>query len=219
MVKIDLKNNKEVEVSGDYENLEALNYSGRFASVFGAKLNYIDIDFTYSCRESFHEEYLNWQDENNQFLFSHGGKFKQLRKFLQITEEKLGLSARNQTKLYNIKPKYCLVTISNWWLKSNFRLQFLTILLRAGMKFQRSYRAALFSEKYFERTKESVNLFLGGYNKVKKGMDVFDYQDGDFYDEKEGVYKDNPDYFSEYAGWVERLEKISLSKFKRIFYK
>lgn len=220
MIRINLKNNKEAEVNGYYEDVDTLNYSGRFASIEKSnRINYINIIYSYSCRESFHEEYLGKYQETRQFLFSHNGKFNELQKFLQIIEKKLGLSARNQIKLDNVKPKYCLVTISNWWLKYNFRLQFLTILLRAGTKFQRSYRAALFSEKYFERTKKSVNLFLSGYNKVKKDMDIFDQQDEGFWDEKNQDYKDNPDWFEEYAGWVERLEKITLVKFKRIFYK
>ena len=223
MIKItDIKNTK---VEGDRNEMEMLNYSGYFGKIESGGLNKVNMGMIFSCREGFHDDvlFVNKKNKNktNQFIFAHGGTFKKLQEFIEIIENKLNLSARNKIKLFNIKPKYCLVKISDWWKLNNFRLQFLTILLRAGTNYSKSVDYALYSQRYFKDTKLAVEMFLDGYTKVRKHMDIFDdfNEDREVKDKKTGFWIENPNFFDSYEGWADRLTGLKEKDLKNIFYK
>lgn len=154
-------------------------YSGNFGEInlkrSGNNLIYLECEDT--CREDFHEYYFNTRDKNTHFLFNHGGgNFSKLIACVRAIEIRLKIPKTQFIKFYPIKDRnnICLIVISKWWMVNMLRLQFLTILLRAGINYNTKGRAkdpiwaAFNTQLYFSRTRTAVNYFLAGHTKISK---------------------------------------------------
>lgn len=197
------KVDKKITISGDYygDLFQAEKNTGIFFSVFENDGNNFSYGCYYSCREEFHEDF-NAKSAGEYFLFSHGANFRQMKSLVLKVERILKLSSTSQIKLIPVTKNYCLIKVSRWWKNNDARLQFLTILLRAGLKNKNFARTnaevqkVLFLQKYFKQTQKAVLFFLKGGTKIKS-----------LYMKKQTGWEkwDQWDYNTEFYfyGWVE----------------
>jgi len=174
--KIVFDKNRPIVVVDPECGEDDLHYKGSFGILSVpdqyTQYNCVNIDCVESCRESFHDVISDYSGViKTQFLFSHGDSYSGLIKFIDLIEKKLKLTSSQKLQFKPVRPKYCLVILSKWW-NDKLRFNFLTILLRAGTRYNSNLKdpinIALFAEPYFAMTREAVELFLSGYTKLKK---------------------------------------------------
>jgi hypothetical protein len=139
---------------------------------------------TFGCREEFMNQWLRAKTKEKYVVFSltvNHCDLEQFKKFLVIIETRLKIENTIQIRPLANKDNIFLVRVSNWWLSSKIRQEFLTILLRCYGEWRgnSANRKAveelpieniLFSHTYFNATKHAVRRFLDGGTLMKNGF-------------------------------------------------
>ena len=143
----------------------------RFAN---GELTEARLDSWYSCREQFSSVFRT----GTPYIFvrlgssqSKSSQVARILRFVQLTEKKLKLEEFS-TFVDTDKAETVAIKVPKWWRTNGLRRQFYTALIRAGQKYTTDFERALFSVRYFSRTRKAVQKFLDGHTCLKKGLSI-----------------------------------------------
>ena len=129
-----------------------------FTSRGGSFAFFQPVVFWIKCRETFLNKFYK---KPGNFLFSYEKDIEKLIEFVHKAEEILGCQ---KTKFIPTGTDYAVeVEPSTFWKSCRIRMEFYTILLRAGLKYKGNFEECLFSEEYFKLTLPAVKRFLFGF--------------------------------------------------------
>jgi len=182
MNKINIKVNEDSESGFN----QYLPYDGTFIVGKSVEENIFIYEKTYTCREEFMVYALRLLGKNTKeysfCLVVKNLNTEEYKSFIERVLNKIDAPSDSikicPTNYYNI----IFVTISDWWINSKIRQEFLTILLRC----YGTYRGAgnykslnedyfpiddiIFSHKYFQQTEDAVGHFMKGNTLLKIGF-------------------------------------------------
>jgi hypothetical protein len=142
---------------------------------FGTISNsYHIVDRGHSCRELFFNYYFNSKNcAKKSFAYGvlNSKEAKSIKLFFESVENRLKIPQHERAILTPVDTDHSLLeAVPRWWAMNSARRQLLTILLRAGAKYnpENGVSDALDSYKYSKETKPSINYFFDGHTKPKK---------------------------------------------------
>lgn len=150
----------------------------------------------HACRETFQASYLRGQSKNKKLFFgltvNPAININNFNLFLRQMEQKIGIEKTIEAHPVSEENKMVVIEINEFWLSSKIRQEFITIFLRCYSTWitnlQHSYKDAfkkacedrteffdeetfnliLYSQSYFDKTKNAVQQFLSGRVYMKK---------------------------------------------------
>ncbi len=135
---------------------------------------------TYHCREDFHHDYFH--DEK---MFAFLGSLSKAKKLLTAVEKKLKIPLTKRAKLQTSTSQDWFCVTPRWWNENVARIQFLTILLRASLKY--TTIEGMKQHQYFQSTPSAVDRFLNGYTCLADDIEDFGWVNHFEYDYAENA--------------------------------
>lgn len=131
-------------------------------SIISKRIGFRRVSRFYRCREGFHRSYR----KGSEIAFScSANQLKSLVKLVVDVEKKLNVQPKTRFWKSNIAG-VVIIQPSKWW-EPSLRIQFFTIMLRAGINRANHGREKLIdrlcTHRYFRETRDAVERFLDGF--------------------------------------------------------
>lgn len=116
------------------------------------------------CRETFASEFEDDKQASVLMSVKNMGVAELVFQFFAMSEEMLGIIPPSEVGFFKGRGDLILIQPNSWWAENEVRRQFMTVLLRAGLRYDGiNYYKTLYGTDYTLTCKQAVDKFFDGH--------------------------------------------------------